>query len=89
MDILEPNHITTEGISFFSFNTKNEAQNFSEFLNTQFIIFLRRIKQYDRSFTSMIFSYIPFLDFNINWTDDKLYNYFKISDDEIKIINEI
>jgi len=86
LDILNPNQITTEGISFFDFDSLSEAENMKDYLNTKFSIFLRRIKQYDRSFTSMIFSYIPYLDFNITWDDEKLMNYFNFSEEERQII---
>ena len=86
MDVLEPNSITTEGISYFEFNSKLEAENFIYFLNTKFSKYLRLIKQYDRSFTSMIFSYIPVLDFNKKWSDEQLFDYFELSAEERNII---
>jgi hypothetical protein len=86
LDILNPNQITTEGISFFDFNSLSEAENMKNYLNTKFSIFLRRIKQYDRSFTSMVFSYIPYLDFSNSWSDDRLMEYFNFSEKEIQII---
>ena len=86
LDILAPQQITTEGISFFDFNSLSEAENMKKYLNTKFSIFLRRIKQYDRSFTSMVFSYIPYLDFNTSWDDDRLMEYFNFSEEEKQII---
>lgn len=86
LDVLEPTFITTEGISYFEFNNKLEAENFIYFLNTKFSKYLRLIKQYDRSFTSMIFSYIPVLDFNKKWTDEQLFDYFELSEEERNIV---
>ena len=86
LDVLEPNYITTEGISYFEFNSKLEAENFLYFLNTKFSKYLRLMKQYDRSFTSMIFSYVPVLDFNKKWTDEELFDYFELTEEERNII---
>lgn len=86
LDVLEPNSITTEGISYFEFNSKSEADNFLYFINTKFSKYLRLMKQYDRSFTSMIFSYIPVLDFNKKWTDEQLFEYFELNEEERNII---
>lgn len=85
-DILDPGMITAEGISFFDMDTRLEAENMKSYLNTSFCIFLRRIKQYDRSFTSMVFSYIPRLDMSTTWTDEKLFKFFDLDESEIALI---
>jgi hypothetical protein len=86
LDVLKPDTITTEGISFFEFKSEKEANNFKEYINTNFSKYLRIIKQYDRSFTSMVFSYIPVLDFNITWTDELLFEYFNLTEEERNIV---
>ena len=34
------------------------------------------------------FVFVPLLDFNELWTDEKLYTYYDLTDDEIKLIEE-
>lgn len=86
IDILSPGMLTAEGIAFFDFETKEEAENMKAYLNTSFCIFLRRIKQYDRSFTSMIFSYIPQMDMTKAWTDEALIKEFGLDSAESDLI---
>lgn len=86
IDILSPGMITAEGIAFFDLDSRAEAENMKAYLNTSFSIFLRRIKQYDRSFTSMIFSYIPKMDMTQEWTDAKLIKEFGLDEAEEALI---
>ena len=86
IEILKPGHITTEGISFFSTSDINIALNIKSYLLTNFAQYLRMIRQYDRSFTSMVFSYVPYMDFSKNWTDENLFEYFQLTEEEKNIV---
>ena len=77
------------------FNTKEEAINFFKTLNLRFFKFIRRLGCLASDFNKGL----PFLGDAINprtgmkgytgeWTDEDLYSYFKLTDDEIKIIEE-
>ena len=39
--------------------------------------------------TSSVFELIPLVNFNDSWDDEKLYNYFKLSQDDILLIESI
>lgn len=86
--ILAPGTINTQSISYFPFDTEKEAINCMNFLKTKFVFFLRNLSQADKNFTSPIFRYIPFLDFNENWDDNKIANEFNIVN-EFELINRI
>jgi len=47
------------------------------------LIRLRKIKQDN---TLNCFRYVPFLDFSKQWTDQELYEYFNLTQDEIDLI---
>lgn len=38
--------------------------------------------------TKKIFNFIPKIDLSMNWSDEKLYKYFNLTEDEIKLIEE-
>ena len=78
------------------FTTKEEAINFFKTLNLMFFKFVRYLGCYS---THDFNSGLPFLGDAINprtglkgytgeWTDEDLYRYFDLNDDEIKIIEE-
>jgi hypothetical protein len=72
-----------------SFKSEQEAYNFLGYLTkTKFIKFLIVILKIDQHADSIL-NYIPMFDFNQEWNDEKLNDYFNFSKEEIEIINEI
>ncbi len=73
---------------FFSFDSDIKANNFLKYLKTNFCRFCLSICKNSSDLNKIDFSMIPNLDFNIEWSDDKLYKYFNLTNEEIEFIEE-
>lgn len=68
-------------------DNKKFLENFVDFLHhTKFAHYLGIIKINHRANT--VLSSVPYLDFSHKWTDQMLYKFFDLSDDEIKLIED-
>ena len=68
------------------FNTITEAQNFYDSFFTRFYTWLCNITKAQQHLNPGL---LPWLgDYTHAWTDEDLYKYFNLSDDEIKIIED-
>jgi site-specific DNA-methyltransferase (adenine-specific) len=72
---------------YFSFNTEVEAGNFLTYLKTNFSRFCLSISKNSTDLNKIEFSKIPYLDFTQEWTDEKLYQEFNLTQEEINFIN--
>jgi len=86
MFILEKNIATTESLIFFSFSSKKEAKNCKNYILSKFSIALNHIVQIDKTFSPSSFIYMPYVDFSRSWTDQELYEYFNLTQEEIDYI---
>jgi hypothetical protein len=73
---------------FFSFDSDIKANNFLKYLKTNFCRFCLSICKNSSDLNKIDFSMIPNLDFNIEWSDDKLYKEFNLTNEEIKFIEK-
>lgn len=66
------------------FNTTYEAENFYDSLNTNFIKYVIYLNTHGQN---VYWHRIPFMeDYSMTWTDERFYKFFKINEDEQKII---
>ena len=86
LKILEKNILTTQSISFFPVNSTNEGESLISYLKTKIVFFLRDINQFDKNFTSHVFEYVPIVPFDREWTDEKLFEYFDLSEEEKNLV---
>jgi hypothetical protein len=75
-------------LSSFGFNTEDEANNFLIYIKTNFARFCLSIYKITQNQYSNIFEYVPWLDFTQEFTDEKLYKYFDLTEEEIKFIEK-
>jgi hypothetical protein len=77
--------------AYYEFDTKKEANNFLNFLKTDFARFSLSIYKYKShlSGTGGELKSVPYLNYNEEWTDKKLYKYFKLTKKEIKFIESV
>ena len=69
-----------------NFETEEESINFFNSLQTKFYAFINTCIKRDMHIP---WQYTPWLcDYTHPWTDDDLYQYFELTDDEIKIIED-
>ena len=71
--------------NFVCFKTLKEAQNFIEFLDSDFIKFYTRGIQID---VHPMFKFIPLLDMSEKWSNERLCEYYNVSEEEFKLCLE-
>ena len=86
LDIKYPNILTTESIAYIPFNSLEESKSCLSYLKTKFTFMLRDIIQYDKNFNQYIFNLIPIVPFNREWTDEQLFDYFYLTEEERNIV---
>lgn len=69
--------------------SKNESENLAKYLSTRFTRFLIALKKYTQHITADRFAFVPLQDFSQDWSDEKLYKKYNLSDDEIAFIESI
>ena len=65
------------------------AKNCLQYIKTKFFRALLFFNRHSLNISRKSFNLIPLLDFNKEWTDEKLYKRYNLSDDEIKYIETI
>lgn len=60
--------------------------NLSLYMRTKFARFMHSLAKASQDATAKTFVFVPVLDFSKTWTDEKLYKYFNLSNDEINFI---
>lgn len=74
---------------WFEFETQGEAENFVCFCKSSFARFCLSIFKISQNLHSGELKTIPWLDFTQEWTDEKLYTHFNITEEEQAFIKEV
>ena len=72
---------------WFGFKNENEATNFLQYLKTNFVRFCLSIYKNNSQVCRGELEIVPYLDFTQEWTDEKLYKEFNLTQEEINFIN--
>ena len=88
----KPGTICTEsylavGVNLFS--SERECINASNYLKTKFVRFLHSLAKSSQDATSKTWRFIPVLDFSQEWTDERLYRMYGLTQDEIDFIESM
>ena len=87
IDILPPGTICTETyIVAGSSKEKSKAENLASYLRTKFLRFLVSQLSFSQDITKDRFSFVPILDIDTLWTDEKLYERYGLTTEEIAFI---
>ena len=85
-----PNSICTETyVCIGPFDDERTAKNVMSYINTKFFHFLLTLKKNTQDCLSGAFVFIPMQDFSIEWTDEKLFEKYGLTNDEINIISSM
>ena len=85
--LIGPGQINTETyLDIGVFKTKEEALHFDKFLKSKLPRFLLRQAISSLNVTRECFRFVPFVDFKEEWDDEKLYKTFKLTEDEIALV---
>lgn len=71
------------------FNSQIEAENAKGYITTQFFRFLVMLMKPTQHALRKVYSYVPVQDFTEEWTDEKLYKKYGITEDEIAFIESM
>ena len=87
--ILDRGQISTETYSIAgSFKTLQNAKNYLSFIQTSFALFLLGLRKPTQHTSKKTFAWVPLMDMNTKWTDEKLFDYFGITKKEEKYIKD-
>lgn len=64
------------------FDTQEETENYAHYLATKFVRFLVLQRKSTQHITSDRFRFVPMLDMTRRWTDEDLYDKFKLTAEE-------
>jgi site-specific DNA-methyltransferase (adenine-specific) len=88
--VVEPNSACTETYLVAGvFKNRKEAENLAKYLTTRFLRFLVLLSKPTQHATSKVYTFAPIQDFKETWSDEKLYNKYGITDDEINFIESL
>ena len=73
---------------FFGFDGNNEANNFLNYLKTNFSRFSLSLVKVNSDLDTGDMVLVPYLDFSKEWTDEKLYKLFDLTKEEISFIEK-
>jgi site-specific DNA-methyltransferase (adenine-specific) len=74
---------------WFEFKTEMEALNFIKYSKTYFSRGCLSLVKTNKNIAQNELSFIPSMDFTQEWTDEKLYAHFNITEEEQAFIKEI
>lgn len=71
------------------FDTKEEAENVNKYMCTKFCRFLISLLKNTQNALKKVYELVPLQDFNEEWTDEKLYKKYNLTQDEIDFIESM
>lgn len=86
----EPNSACTQTyIVAGEFNNLENAMNYKKYLETDFAGFLISLRKNTQDAMKGVYSFVPIQDFNEEWTDEKLYKKYGLTQEEIDFIESM
>ena len=86
----EPNSCCSETyVSIGPFKDKKETQNVISYINTKFFRFMVFLIKVSQMASSKVYEFVPIQDFTQEWTDEKLYAKYGLTNDEIAFIESM
>ena len=68
------------------FSSKEEAQRYALYLRTRFVRFLVSLRKSTQHAARGVYSFVPDLPLDVEWTDAKLYERYALTAEEIDFI---
>jgi site-specific DNA-methyltransferase (adenine-specific) len=70
-------------------NSREEAENIMSYIRTRFFRFLVLLNKPTQDATSKVYKFVPIQDFSNKWSDELLYEKYKLDDLEISFIEKM
>ena len=87
LEILKPKEVCTETyVIIDAFDNERQAENLLEYLKTKFARYLILQACSSIMVTKASYVFVPVQDFDVEWTDQKLYEKYGLTEDEIEQI---
>lgn len=80
--------LTSQDFRHFPTNTIQEAHNLRELLQSKLYIFIATILSSSNRLTNNAVEHFPYVDLTRSWTNEELYKYFNLTQQEIQLIEE-
>lgn len=88
--VAEPNSACTETYLIAgAYDNPQEAENLKNYLRTKFLRFMVLLNKPTQDATSKVYKFAPLQDFTQEWTDEKLYKKYDLTEDEIAFIESM
>jgi site-specific DNA-methyltransferase (adenine-specific) len=90
MQVLNPNEICTHSyLTIGDFDNQEKPNGLLCYLQTKFARFLILQAMSSIHLSKSTFQFVPLQDFSINWTDEKLYDKYELSPEEIEFVESM
>ena len=89
VETLPPSYVCSESYLVTGvYESEEEANNLALYLKTKFVRFLMMQMLASMNMSKSTFSFVPVQDFTKQWTDDLLYEKYKLTSEEIRLIED-
>jgi hypothetical protein len=82
------NEIHSGSYISFKVSSENEAKSLLTYMKCKLPNFMLSIRKISQDINESTCKWIPLPPLNKDWNDDEVYKYFKLSDEEIKLVKE-
>jgi len=88
----EPNSVCSQTYLVIGYDenkhnfTKKQCENIISYIKTKFFRYLVSIKKKTQNGPRGVYQFVPIQDFNEEWTDEKLYNKYDLTQEQIDMI---
>lgn len=83
-----PNEVHTGSYISFKVSNEEEAKSLISYMKCRLPNFMLSLRKSSQDIRESTCKWIPLPPLNKEWTDDEVYKHFKLSEDDIKLINE-
>ena len=87
--IAELPSVCTQSYLFFYVNLEKEAQSIESYYRTRFFRFLVSLRKITQDATRSTYTWVPQQNWDIHWTDEKLYEKYGLTKDEVSYIESM
>ncbi|QCE35257.1 hypothetical protein FAI40_07925 [Acetobacteraceae bacterium] len=87
IDILPPDTVCNETyLVIGAYDTLEEAENLATYMKTKFFRFLISCSLVSQDIPARVYNFVPIMDMSEQWTDEKLYKYFNLTEQQQEFI---
>jgi site-specific DNA-methyltransferase (adenine-specific) len=71
------------------FDSEKKAERYATYLRTRFVRFLVSLRKATQHATKDVYAFVPDIPLNCEWTDEKLYERYGLTKEEIAFVESI